>query len=136
MDHDNIDDIIVMDNLGSLSIFYGQSSGIFRVQFLENVYDFVLSDQAKASYFTGAIRYSGPGFVDPINMGKAATYELQSKQDQVNSLIFTQIEVPSSTQPATLAPSPSLGTAVVDSFAGNPTNSLSGLPNGLLRMYD
>ena len=59
MDHDGVDDIIVMDHLGSLYIFYGHSSGVFRVQLIENVYDFVLSDEAKSSYFTGAISYNG-----------------------------------------------------------------------------
>ncbi len=59
MDHDGIDDIIVLDNLGSLYIFYGQSTGVFRMQLIENVYDFILSDEAKTSYFTGAIRYTG-----------------------------------------------------------------------------
>ena len=68
MDHDGVDDIIVMDHLGSLYIFYGHSSGIFRVQLIENVYDFVLSDEAKSSYFTGAISYNGLGFVDPDNI--------------------------------------------------------------------
>lgn len=135
MDHDGIDDIVVMDHLGSLFIFYGHNSGIFRVQLLDNVYDFVLSDQAKSSYFTGAIRYNGPGFMDPDTMPRASTFELRTKQEQANNLLFTQIQMPS-TQPATLAPPESLGTTVVDSFAGNSTNSLSGLPNGLLRMYD
>lgn len=130
-----VDDIIVMDHLGSLFIFYGHSSGVFRVQLMDNVYDFVLSDKAKASYFTGAIRYNGPGFVDPNTMSVPANFELRTQQEQANNLLFTQIQVPSS-QPATITPAPSLGTAVVDSIAGNSTNSLSGLPNGLLRMYD
>lgn len=29
MDHDSIDDIVVMDHLGSLFILYGHDSGIF-----------------------------------------------------------------------------------------------------------
>lgn len=124
-----------MDHLGSLFIFYGHGSGVFRVQLIDNVYDFVLSDKAKASYFTGAIRYNGPGFVDPNTMSVPANFELRTQQEQANNLLFTQIQVPSS-QPATIAPSPSLGTVVGDSIAGNSTNSLSGLPNGLLRMYD
>lgn len=135
MDYDSIDDIIVMDHLGSLFIFYGHSSGIFRVQLIDNVYDFVLSDEAKASYFTGAIRYNGPGFVDPNSMPKPASFELRTRQEQANNLIFTQIQVPL-TQSTTITPVPSLWTAVTDSIAGNFTNSLSGLPNGLLRMYD
>lgn len=80
------------------------------------MYDFVLSDQAKSSYFTGAIRYNGPGFVDPETMPRASTFELRTKQEQANSLIFTQIEMPS-TQPATLVPAASLSTTVVDSIA-------------------
>lgn len=135
MDHDRIDDIIVMDHLGSLFVFYGHGSGIFRTQLIDNVYDFVLSDKAKASYFTGAIRYNGPGFVDPNTMSVPANFELRTQQEQANNLLFTQIQVPSS-QPAAITPSPSLGTAVGESIAGNSTNSLSGLPNGLLRMYD
>ncbi len=51
MDHDGIDDIIVMDSIGSLYIFYGKQNGIFVVQFIENVYDFVLGSNPKTSYF-------------------------------------------------------------------------------------
>jgi len=93
MDYDGIDDIIVMDNLGSLFIFYGHSSGIFRVQLIDNVYDFVLSDEAKSSYFTGAIRYSGLGYVDTASLPKSANFEFQSKRDQVNQALFTQIRI-------------------------------------------
>ena len=42
MDHDAIDDIIVMDTIGNLFVFYGQKSGVFVVQFIENVYKLVL----------------------------------------------------------------------------------------------
>ena len=42
MDHDAIDDIIVMDSIGNLYIFYGNKTGVFTVQFIENVYDFTL----------------------------------------------------------------------------------------------
>jgi hypothetical protein len=59
MDYDGIDDIIVLDTLGSLFIFYGDNSGIFEVQLIENVYDFIFSDAPQSSYFTGAIRYDG-----------------------------------------------------------------------------
>jgi hypothetical protein len=93
MDHDGIDDIILMDSLGSLYIFYGHSSGIFRVQLIDNVYDFILSDEAKNSYFTGAIRYSGSGFVDAPLLPKVSNFEVQSKQDQVNQALFTQIRI-------------------------------------------
>jgi len=65
MDYDGIDDIIVLDHYGSLFIFYGRDTGIFTVQLIEKVYDFVLSNEAKSSYFTGAIRYNGQGFTDP-----------------------------------------------------------------------
>ena len=123
MDRDTIDDIILMDHLGSLFVLYGHDSGVFRVQLLDNVYDFVLSDEAKSSYFTGAIRYNGPGFVDPDTMSPASTFELRTKQEQANSLLFTQVEMPSSQ--VTLTVPDSLGTTVVDSFAGNSTNSLS-----------
>lgn len=127
MDHDGIDDIIVMDDIGSLYIFYGHTSGVFRTQLIENVYDFILSDEAKTSYFTGAVRYTGTGFVDPDNIRKASTLELQSKQDQVNSVLFTQIRIArasTSTQTST----ETLGTTV--------TNSLDVDQNGFLRMYD
>lgn len=60
MDHDGIDDIIVMDNIGNLFVFYGQKAGVFVVQFIENVYKLVLGSEPKASYFTGAVRYDGP----------------------------------------------------------------------------
>jgi len=126
VDHDGIDDIIVMDHIGSLYIFYGQTSGEFVVQLIENVYDFILSDEAKTSYFTGAISYTGLGFTDPDNIPKAATFELQSKQDQVNQLLFTQIHL-AKTTPTTATPE-TLGTSVV--------NSLNVDSNGFLRMYD
>lgn len=42
MDHDAIDDIIIMDSLGGLYIFYGSKTGIFTVHFIENAYDFSL----------------------------------------------------------------------------------------------
>lgn len=126
MDHDGLDDIVVMDNLGSLSIFYGHTSGVFRNQLIENVYDFSFSDEAKTSYFTGAIRYSGIGFVDPDRMEKTDNYEMQSKQDQVNGLLFTQIAIP---EKASLITQPqSLGNRLVQWFSGD--------NNNLLRMYD
>lgn len=90
------------------------------------MYDFVLSDEAKASYFTGAVSYNGLGFVDPDNIKKASTFELQSKQDQVNQIIFTQIRIAKSgtnTPPETTVGNAVLNTLDVDS-------------NGLLRMYD
>jgi hypothetical protein len=68
MDHDGIDDIILLDHLGSLYIFYGTTSGVFTVQLLEHVYDFVFSAQPQSTYFTGGVRYDGPGFVDPDNI--------------------------------------------------------------------
>lgn len=127
MDHDGIDDIIVMDDIGSLYIFYGHTSGVFRTQLIENVYDFILSDEAKTSYFTGAVRYTGTGFVDPDNIRKATTVELQSKQDQVNSVLFTQIRIARANASAQTSPE-TLGTTV--------TNSLDVDENGFLRMYD
>lgn len=126
MDNDKIDDIIVMDNLGNLSIFYGQSSGVFRNQLIENVYDFSFSDEAKTSYFTGAIRYSGPGFVDPDTMAKADSYEIQSKQDQANNLLFTQVHIPDGTP--IITPPQTLGDRLSESFSGD--------KNNLLRMYE
>lgn len=118
MDHDGIDDIIVMDNLGSLYIFYGQKTGIFTVQLIENVYDFVLSDEPKASYFTGAVSYNGLGFVDPDNIPKASSFELQSKQDQVNQLLFTQIRIAKTNT-----------TPTVSTVSSTVTNSLDVDPN-------
>lgn len=117
MDHDGVDDIIVLDHLGSLYIFYGHSSGIFRVQLIENVYDFILSDTAKTSYFTGAISYNGLGFVDPDAIKKSSNFELQSKQDQVNSILFTQIRLAkNSSDTSDTTSASSAGTAVVNSL--------------------
>ena len=117
MDHDAIDDIIVMDNLGSLYIFYGQKTGIFTVQLIENVYDFVLSDEAKSSYFTGAVSYNGLGFVDPDNLPKASSFELQSKQDQVNQLLFSQIRL---AKTGTANATPTVSSAVVNTLDVDP----------------
>lgn len=96
----------------------------------------MLSDKAKSSYFTGAIRYDGPGFVDPNVMPQSSEFDLRTKQEQVNNLIFTTVRIPSTPITTTVPSSPSLGTVVTETIAGNSVNSLSGLPNGLLRMYD
>lgn len=83
---------------------------------MDNVYDFVLSDEAKSSYFTGAVRYSGLGFVDPSALPKATSFELQSKQDQVNQTLFTQIRLARS---VTSTQADTVGSTVTNSIAGN-----------------
>lgn len=104
MDHDGIDDIVLLDHLGSLYIFYGTTSGVFTVQLLEHVYDFVFSSQAQATYFTGAVRYDGPGFVTPDSITqKTNDFETVSKQTQINQSLFTQIQIARATSSAVTA---------------------------------
>lgn len=57
MDDDGLDDIVVLDRLGSLYIFYGDPSKTFRVQFLENAFNLKLDDLLSSEYFTGSVRY-------------------------------------------------------------------------------
>lgn len=57
MDADGLDDIVVVDRLGSLYIFYGDSSGIFTVQFIENAFALQIDDAQSSQYFTGSVRY-------------------------------------------------------------------------------
>lgn len=129
MDNDAIDDVIVLDSIGNLYIFYGTKKGIFTAQFIENAYDFSLGKEPKASYFTGAIRYDGPGYQDPARMRKSSDVLIQSKQDLIDQSLFTTISF-STTAPAdtnTTAPA-SLGTTIYDSLDTDGT--------GFLRMYD
>jgi len=44
MDHDGRDDIITMDILGQLSIFYGVPDRRFLYQFVDHVFDFAFAD--------------------------------------------------------------------------------------------
>lgn len=102
MDHDGIDDIVLLDHLGSLYIFYGTSSGVFTVQLLEHVYDFVFSSQPQSTYFTGAVRYDGPGFVTPESITKKTSdFETVSKQTQINQSLFTQVRIARTTTSTT-----------------------------------
>jgi hypothetical protein len=117
MDHDGIDDIILLDHLGSLYIFYGSTSGVFTVQLLEHVYDFVFSSQPQTTYFTGAVRYSGPGFVAPDDITKKTKdFETVSKQTQINQSLFTQIKIPRVTVAASAQKNVSLGSSMYDSL--------------------
>lgn len=60
MDHDGLDDIVIMDHLGTLAIFYGNKSGTFVTQVVDHAYDFVFSKDFQSTYFVGGVRYSGP----------------------------------------------------------------------------
>lgn len=111
MDHDGIDDIIVLDHLGSLFIFYGQKSGIFVVQLIENVYDFVFSDTAKSAYFTGAIAYRWPWYVDPDTLPEISTLEGKTRQQQIRATLYTQTFLPT-TSPTIAVKPDSLGTVM------------------------
>ena len=131
MDHDGIDDIVIMDDVGGLSILYGNQTGIFTVQFLENVYDFALGSHPETGYFTGALRYDGPGFVEPDSLPKSADLETVSKQDIIRQTLFTQVQIPKATTDISTPPPPAsttLGTTLY--------NTLDTDPNGFLRMDD
>lgn len=113
MDHDAIDDIIVMDSIGSLYIFYGKQNGVFVVQFVENVYDFVLGSNPKTSYFVGAVRYDGAGYKDPRNIKKSTDPALLSKQSIIEQTLFTDVKLPKTT---TTTPTVSAGTNVYNTL--------------------
>jgi len=61
MDADGLDDIVVVDRFGTLYIFYGDSSGVFEVQFIENAFSITIDDLQSSQYFTGSVRYDGAG---------------------------------------------------------------------------
>jgi hypothetical protein len=128
MDNDAIDDIIVLDSIGNLYIFYGTKKGVFTVQFIENAYDFSLGKEPKASYFTGAIRYDGPGYQDPARIKRSSDITLQSKQDLIDQSLFTDISLPTTTTTTPSTAPASLGTTIYDALDTDGT--------GFLRMYD
>lgn len=101
MDHDNYDDIIVSDSLGQLSIFYGTSRKVFAYQFVDHIFDFAFAEK---SLFSGSVYYEYPGFTFP-DATKTQAAVLRSQQEQLNSLLFTSINVPNiktSTQPLSI----------------------------------
>jgi hypothetical protein len=46
MDKDGFDDIIILDTLGQLSIFYGASGEKFIYQFVDHVFDFAFAEKS------------------------------------------------------------------------------------------
>jgi hypothetical protein len=127
MDHDTLDDVVLMDGIGSLYILYWSHAGIFTVQFIENVYDYTLWSEPKASFFTGAIRYDGPGYRDPETLPRGNSIEMQSKQDLIRQTLFTPLSLPK-TSTSDSVPETSLKDAIY--------NTLDTDEYGLLRMYD
>lgn len=87
MDHDGLDDIIVMDALGQLSIFYGAQNQRFTYQFVDHVFDFAFADR---SLFSGSVYYAYPGFSFP-DFTKTREPIFQSQQAQLHSLLFTSV---------------------------------------------
>ncbi len=110
MDHDNHDDIVVSDSLGQLSIFYGKSDTTFVYQFVDHIFDFAFAEK---SLFSGSIYYEYPGFTFP-DATKTQTAVLRSQQEQLNSLLFTSINIPNSQN--NIQASSSIGAQIGQSF--------------------
>lgn len=116
MDRDKRDDIVVMDNLGQLSVFYWTSEKKFIYHFVDNAYDF---DFAKQSLFTGAIHYKYLGFSFP-DFSKTQDPILRSQQEQLQSVLF----IPLSLSSPLMSDSPSptaIGAQIDSSFTVDPS---------------
>ncbi len=124
MDHDAIDDIILLDSIGNLYIFYGSQRGVFTTQLVEHVYDLNFSSEAKTGYFTGAVRYSGPGFVDVDGIRMSSDIALRAQQEQVHSALYTQVQLPSSSN------------AVKNTLGNTLFENLDQDENGFMRLYE
>ena len=90
MDHDGHDDIVILDTLGQLSIFYGASQQRFVYQFVDHVFDFAFAD---TSLFSGAIYYEYPGFRFP-DFSQTQDTLLRAQQEQLQSVLFTSLTLP------------------------------------------
>ncbi len=138
MDHDSHDDIIILDSLGQLSIFYGGSNKKFTYQFVDHVFDF---NFAEKSLFSGAIHYTYPGFTFP-DFTQTNDPILRLQQEQVQSVLFTSLTLPSSSTPKTPVTNSSLGAYVAGSFqvdknagAGDGMKNITNEYNALARQY-
>ncbi len=112
MDHDGRDDIIVMDALGQLSIFYGAPNQRFTYQFVDHVFDFSFAD---TSLFSGSVYYAYPGFSFPDST-KTQEPIFKSQQEQLQSLLFTSVTFSSKGDTPQTPGNTTLGSQFADSF--------------------
>lgn len=111
MDHDGYDDIITLDTLGQLSIYYGRANKSFIYQFVDHVFDFAFAEK---SLFSGSVYYEYPGFRFPDYTSTQDPF-LRSQQEQLQSVLFSSVSIPDTS--ASQKPASSLGTQMAQSFA-------------------
>lgn len=118
MDHDGYDDIVTLDTLGQLSIYYGRASKSFIYQFVDHVFDFAFAEK---SLFSGSVYYEYPGFTFP-DYTKTQDPLLRSQQEQLQSVLFSSVSIPDTSSTQGITPSPGTQMAqslVVDENAGS-----------------
>lgn len=87
MDYDDLDDIVVLDSLGQLSIFYGKKTHEFTYQFIDHVFDFAFKDD---SLFAGAVGFHSSVLPFP-DLSKITNYVEKSEHEQIQSMLFTPV---------------------------------------------
>jgi len=139
MDGDGFDDIITLDILWQLSIFYGTSGQRFIYQFVDHVFDFAFAEK---SLFSGSVYYEYPGFTFP-DFTDTQDSLLRAQQEQLQSILFTQISLEStSSSTQTTNTTSSLGTQISESFsvdenagAGDSLSSIASEFDSLTELY-
>lgn len=113
MDHDKHDDIVILDTIWQLSIFYGSAQQKFRYQFVDHVFDFAFTEK---SLFSGAISYEYPGF-SFSDTTQSKDLILQLQREQLQSILFTSITLPDVSNQVSKTNTPALfGTQMSTSF--------------------
>jgi|GEM_PF-1101198 len=113
MDYDGFDDIIILDTLGQLSIFYGTEDQRFIYQFVDHVFDFAFAEK---SLFSGAVYYEYPGFTFP-DFTKTPDPLLRSQQEQLQSVLFTSVSILDTSSHQNTTTPASLGTQISQTFS-------------------
>jgi hypothetical protein len=137
MDRDGFDDIITLDTLWQLSIFYGTSGEKFVYQFVDHVFDFAFAEK---SLFSWAVYYEYPGFTFP-DFSRTQDPLVRSQQEQITSVLFTPVTLPD-TSPQTPNNTRSVGWQIAQSFAvdanagaGNALSNIAAEYNSLAGQY-
>ncbi len=129
MDRDGYDDIVILDILGQLSVFYGSSNQEFFYQFIDHVFDFSFAEK---SLFSGAAYYQYPGFNFP-DFTRTQDPLLKSQQEQLQSVLFSSVTIPDNSSASATLSNQSVGTQIAQSFSVDSNagagNSLSNLAN-------
>jgi hypothetical protein len=129
MDNDGYDDIIILDTLGQLSIFYGAAGKKFTYQFVDHVFDFAFAEK---SIFSGAVSYQYPGFTFP-DYTKTQNPLLRSQQEQLQSVLFASVTIPDASAVVT---SSSVGTQIANSFSVGANAESGGALVNIASEYD